>query len=311
MISCLFSLTECDLSKDFEYYYDTYYGNCYRYNSGRNMNGEATDRKQITTNGMLNGLQLELYVGKLEENDDLFSFDNGLNLFIEYERVESQSVEGIRISPGTKTLISLSKYSMSHLPKPYSDCTADLDRPESSENVFFNNLISNNQTYTESLCRINCFQKYLGEKCQCQDLSTLKFYKNLPFCYLNFTQSICSTIALTNFSSLGLFETCNCPVRCENNFYSYKLSYSEYPTKFYAKFLHKNSNLRKKYNFSDEFNYKDYKNSLVSINIFYDELKETIIEHKAKITEVELISNIGGTMGNLKYCSIIIIIDFN
>jgi hypothetical protein len=271
---------------------------------GRNMMGQQTPKKQISTNGILNGLQFELFVGRIDDNDNLFSIDNGINLFIENERIESQSIEGIRISPGTKTLISLSKYSMAHLPKPYSDCTANLDRPESSDNAFFRNLIANNQTYTESMCRYNCFQKYAAEKCQCQDLFTVPFYKHMPYCYLNFTQSVCLTIAFTNFSSLGLFETCDCPVRCENNFYTYKISHSEYPTKFYAKFLSKNKNLTRKYNFSNQFNYEEYKNKLVEINIFYDDLKETIVEHNAKTTPVDLISNIGGTLGIFDYINI-------
>ena len=119
--------------------YDVIYGNCFRYNSGRNMNGEMTQRKQITTNGILNGFQLELFVGKLDENNNLFSIDNGINVFIEQQRIESQSSEGIRIAPGTKTFISLSKYSMAHFPKPYSDCTAGLNQLESSDNIYFRN----------------------------------------------------------------------------------------------------------------------------------------------------------------------------
>jgi hypothetical protein len=297
LITCLFNIIECNLVEDFEYYYDIMYGKCYRYNSGKNMNGESTSKKQITTNGLLNGLQIELFVGRADQNDKAFSIDNGINLFIESKVVESQSAEGIRISPGSNYYISLSKYSMSHLPKPYSDCTAGLDRPELSDNIFFRNLIANNQTYTESLCRFNCFQKYLGDKCNCKDLFTVPFYKDMPFCFTDNKNFICLASAFTNFSKFGLFEKCDCPVRSENNFYTFKLSNSQYPTKFYAQFLSKNQYLTKKYNFSQHFKYEDYENKLAAINIFYDDLKETIIEHNPKLTEVELISNIGGTLG--------------
>jgi hypothetical protein len=291
LVSCLFNLVVCDLSADFEYYYDVLYGNCFRYNS-------RNERKQITNNGIMNGLQLELFIGRVDENFT-FSIDNGINLFIEDDKVESQTSEGIRISSGTETFISLSKYSLNHLPKPYSDCTAGLDQPESSNNIFYRNLIANNIKYRKSLCRFNCFQKYTGDLCKCQDLFTVPFYKNLPFCYLNKTQSLCSTKAFTNFSNLSLFESCDCPVRCSSSYYTYKLSYSKYPTKFYAQFLFNNKNLIKKYNFSSEFNYEDYRNNLASIYIFFDELKETIVDHRTKITEVELISNIGGTLGKI------------
>ena len=62
---------------------------------------------------------------------------------------------------------------MSHSPKPYSYCTAGLDQLESSDNIFFGKIIENNESYTESKCRLICFQKYLGDKCKCQDPFTL------------------------------------------------------------------------------------------------------------------------------------------
>ena len=301
LITCYFNAFECNLSQDFEYYYDFLYGNCFRYNSGRNMNGETTSPKQISNTGISNGFQIELFIGRVDQNNNLFSIDNGINLFIEHERIDSQSSEGIRISPGTRNYISLSKYSMSHLPMPYSDCTADLDKLESSDNVYFRNLISNNQSYTESLCRYNCFQKYLGDACQCQDLYSIPFYKDLPFCFTNEKKFLCQINSFVNFSRSDLFKDCDCPIRCENNFYTYKSSSAEYPTRFYAQFLSQNKYLTKKYNFSDEFSYEDYRNNLAFINIFYDELKETIVEHNEKISVVELISNIGGTLGFLKF----------
>ena len=122
---------------------------------------------------MENGFQLELFIGRTDQNNNILSTDNGINLFIEYERIDSVLNEGIRISPGTSNYISLSKNSMSHSPKPYSYCTAGLDQLESSDNIYFRKIIENNESYTESKCRLICFQKYLGDKCKCQDPFTL------------------------------------------------------------------------------------------------------------------------------------------
>ncbi len=58
-----------------------------------------------------------------------------------------------------------------------------------------------------------------------------------------------------------------------------------------------NFNLRSKYNFSTTFDYDEYRNKIAAVNIFFDELKESVIEHNPKLSEVELISNIGGTLG--------------
>lgn len=296
IFTCLFNVVECNLTNDFEYYYDFLYGNCFRYNSGTNMNGERSQVKQISTTGILNGLQLELFVDAINNNDNIFSIDHGLNLFIENKKIESFSSEGIRISPGSMTHISLSKYSISHLPSPYSSCTANLDRIESSNNIYFRKILQLNKSYEEPICRFNCFQKYLGDKCQCQDPNSIPFYDNMKYC-LNVKDFNCQVQTFTNFSNLGLFEDCECPIRCSSDYYTYTVSYSQYPTKYYAKFLSKDSNLRSKYNFSTTFDYDEYRSKIAAVNIFFDELKESVIEHNPKLSEVELISNIGGTLG--------------
>ena len=297
IITCFFNVIECNLTQDFEYYYDYNYGNCFRYNSGKNMLGETNEKKEISTNAIENCFQLELFIGRTDQSNNILSTDNGVNLFIEYERIDSLTSEGIRISPGTSNYISFSKNSMTHFPKPYSDCTSGLDQLESSDNIYFRKIIENNESYTESKCHLICFQKYLGDKCKCQDTFTFLFYNDLPFCYLNETDFKCQEVEFVSFSKLGLFKDCDCPIRCEKIFYSFKISNSEYPTRYYAEFLSQNKNLTKKYNFSDEFNYEDYRNKLAEIKIFYEELKETIVEHQPKTTAVDLISNIGGTLG--------------
>jgi hypothetical protein len=41
LISCWSDLSVCNKSNDLDYFYDTIYGNCFKFNSGKNMNGEG------------------------------------------------------------------------------------------------------------------------------------------------------------------------------------------------------------------------------------------------------------------------------
>ena len=89
IITCFFNVIECNLTQDFDYFHDFWYGNCFRFNSGKNWYGETNDKKEISTNAMENGFQLELFIGRTDQNNNILSIDNGVNLFIEYERIDS------------------------------------------------------------------------------------------------------------------------------------------------------------------------------------------------------------------------------
>lgn len=53
-----------------------------------------------------------------------------------------------------------------------------------------------------------------------------------------------------------------------------------------------------KFNFTGEnLTYEDIKKSILALNIYYDELKYTLVEEIKKIETFDLISNLGGIMG--------------
>jgi hypothetical protein len=56
IIKCYLGPNECNLTSDFEYYFDINYGNCFRYNSGKDMNNNVAPSKYISQNGLFNAL---------------------------------------------------------------------------------------------------------------------------------------------------------------------------------------------------------------------------------------------------------------
>jgi hypothetical protein len=58
LISCLYNFKACN-SDDFEWFYDTVYGNCYKFNSAKQTN--RLD-EIVTKPGPLNGLRLGKFI---------------------------------------------------------------------------------------------------------------------------------------------------------------------------------------------------------------------------------------------------------
>lgn len=67
LISCYYNNKKCDAS-DFYFYHDYFYGSCFSFNNGlsNNASNDTSEKipiKNATVSGWTNGLQLELFVG--------------------------------------------------------------------------------------------------------------------------------------------------------------------------------------------------------------------------------------------------------
>lgn len=56
LISCNFNWKDCSI-EDFEWYYDIIYGNCYRFNSGRDMYGNITKKENNFSSWQVSGFE--------------------------------------------------------------------------------------------------------------------------------------------------------------------------------------------------------------------------------------------------------------
>jgi hypothetical protein len=111
-------------------------------------------------------------------------------------------------------------------------------------------------------------------------------------------QTTCQSKHRTEFMRQNLFSECDCPQECEKVLYEYSLSFAEYPTKYYFEILRRHPTIQEKFNNkSKEITYDDLKSRIASVNIFYEELKETWITQEKKLLPHDLASNLGGTLG--------------
>jgi hypothetical protein len=85
MISCRYNNILCS-SADFEFFYTYQFGNCYRFNSGKNSTNDDVKLKKATNPGSKDALRLELFVGYPQPSMD-FVNTNGIILLVQNSSV--------------------------------------------------------------------------------------------------------------------------------------------------------------------------------------------------------------------------------
>ena len=88
----------------------------------------------------------------------------------------------------------------------------------------------------------------------------------------------------------------DCPLECESELYSLTSSALDYPTQIYAQMLANQSVITKRFS-NKAPTYKQLKQSILSVNINYNQLGYTQIKEIQKMNIIELVTNFGGAMG--------------
>ena len=116
------------------------------------------------------------------------------------------------------------------------------------------------------------------------------------------------------FLGTDLNELCpnECPLECESVTYITSVSMSDYPSTNYAERLVQNSFIQNKFENRTDVSIEELRNNLLAINVYYGKLNYKSFQESAKTEIVDLVSNIGGTIGlflGVSFLSFIEIID--
>lgn len=136
-----------------------------------------------------------------------------------------------------------------------------------------------------------CQQKLIIEHNRCYSLALPKIF-NFPPCP--------SPVKLT-FNMSDCVE--QCPHECSSNSYDLSISYSDYPSRVFHNNLAKQDKTGLyewafQINRSSRLDSLDLaRASLVKLFVYFDDIKFTQITEAPSITFVDLIANIGGTLG--------------
>ncbi len=127
---------------------------------------------------------------------------------------------------------------------------------------------------------------------------------------VNLTQLDCmDNLESSFYDDASLIGDCyqKCPIECTEVKYDLTISSSTYPTEWYAKVLTNNTKfntLINKYfdlvnvpfiNYTND--YAGLKNSILRVNIFYEDLRYTLVEDSPAINLVMLLGTLGGNLG--------------
>ena len=127
--------------------------------------------KQYKQVGKLNGLQLELLVGKPSYYDS-FSDSIGAKIFIGNHSTLLSDSDAVDVAAGTDTNILLSKKFIERLNSPYSECL--VDHSEGDDPGTFHSLFERfNLTYRQIDCMSLCYQSLIIETCMCVDYDVM------------------------------------------------------------------------------------------------------------------------------------------
>ena len=153
--------------------------------------------------------------------------------------------------------------------------------------------------YKQSDCFDLCYQTFVAQKCKCINSA---FYPliNQPYC-LNVSQLLCDLKAFLEFySQVDIQAKCGpqCPLECKSQKFDLTISSYNYPTPAYANQLVNYSNILDRFvtNVS-EVTYDYLKEHILAVDIFYGDMKYLSIEELEKMSFIDLISGVGGTLG--------------
>ena len=302
--SCIINLRPCNLSSDFRLFYLFNKGNCIQFNSGINSDGLEVPVKTMTFQGENNGLILNIDPLINENRKFQLKQMTGLSIYIHNKSMMPGFFDSsIFVEMGKQTNIGIKRTFSSNLPRPYSDCD-DLNRLDASvtSDLYKFTVMTNRQTYRQSDCFNLCIQKYFNDNCQCYFTGIARIDSVLPPCILNPHQDCFFKYNFELTANINEFKKrCAdlCPLECHSVAYDMEVSSLINVSKYVFNLLMQNKTTFDYYSrlFNETPTYELYKESQLSLLIYYTTLQRTQITQAAKISFIDLISNLGGTIG--------------
>jgi hypothetical protein len=274
-----------------EWYFDLTLGNCFRFNSGKDLYGNQTKLKESVKAGSKNGLKLQFYL-KPSSNRYSSTLSEGMRVFIHNNSIIPSYSEGVNVEPSKITDIAIQRTFIQKEPYPYSDCI-DLANLNSD---YYKFLIGLNRAYRQQDCFDLCLQKKIIENCRCYDMNYPMISNSTPCKFENLG---CTNLMYTLFKNNTIDDSCmkQCPLECESIKYDVLLSNNVVLSKqSYELFK---SSIDHFVNTNNEFNltYEEIKQRYLFLNIYYSELSFIKISESPKTSIIDLLSNLGGTLG--------------
>ena len=238
---------------------------------------------------MLKALSVTLFTGRSTDFEQITP-NSGVRVFVNNQYTLSSQAESVDVTTGTETNIAVKKRIIEIKDYPYSDCVTK-NNEKIDGNVFDDKYFlifkRSNLKYRSSDCLTYCYQKEIYRKCGCIDFyGTFNNIENLTLDYCVSSNPEC----LSNIKASGI-DLCigKCPRECDYIKFDLTTSFSNYPSKSEYNNIVNNTPLN-----NGSFTYI---NNFVKVNVFYADTQYELITESPAISAVNLLSDLGGTLG--------------
>lgn len=280
ILRCQFGSQNCT---EFRYglFYDTYYGNCFNFNS------DGANPYEIHKVEYSDGFRVIVYTGDFKgSTENAFNTDSGrgIRLFF-FNQTRTEEKNFIRLGPGYCHYIRLRKFVRNSLPAPYSTCQLE----DSIDSAIYKRMKARNYTYSQSLCVSWCLQEKIIEKCGCYYNWLLPVDDVTKVCKEK-ADVECGDDKYYHISSnSSLLCPDQCPMPCSRVSYDYMYSFDLFPGAFdtYTFYKQKIKSLFpeiKEENITDEF----VRDNVVCAYAYFDTLDYSYTNETPSKTIVQL-----------------------
>jgi len=271
-----------DWQNHLEFYDDTSYGKCFRFNSGKNMLNQSVPIKY----SKISGVEPALYTRFYSHNTNL---DFGeLIVSISNKSMIPSTIfnRGHIISSGSYNSFIMKRIVDKKLEYPYNDCYNDIFKYTLNSTVI-DFMKSKNWSYSYKECVKICRNLKYNETNNCGCYLNSLDEEALNECYYD-ANAVIKNCTSNFWNSFNKLDVCSdyCIRKCDT--YTIEIREKEQTIAGYG-------NLTNIY--TDFKTFENLTKNFFSIRVYYEDLKYTLITQHPKCELFDLISNIGGTMG--------------
>ena len=256
---------------------------CHTFNSQQQINKYG--EKVTTRPGGKYGLYLLI---NIEEYDHVLTLTNSSGILVlvhEPHVLPDINDKGFVVPAGTETLAVIKKTVVRHLPEPYAK------PPNLCENTNapgYKNPLKYFTHYSLSACRRECRISDQLSLCKCS--AHYLGGNNVTFC--SYPRLIdCADDALVLYDTNSSIQaSCGCLPECEETIYDVSVSSTGMPNRYIKESLIKSLNV-------PQINASNIERNILSLNIFFGEMRYTLIEQHSVYTWLSLFGELGGQLG--------------
>jgi len=243
------------------------YGNCWTFNSGKNMKNETIPFLYSTIGGRDDFIQIGF---KSSLRLKIFLHDVDLPPTIQYWNIHESE---ILINFNLSYYIVIEKTQDNKLGLPYNNCYKDVSEFDLNKTLI-DYIKSLNQRYTQVNCLKLCFELDYIEKnpCNCSNTTLGNVWSDCFVGLEKHDENLCTMKYKRNFTKNSVVENCAkyCPLECDSTIYTYSMSTGQPANE---------------------------STTTTTFRVFYNSLKVATISQKPKTQLFDLVSNIGGIFG--------------